>query len=71
MSWIMWTGAGIMVLGFIGIMISIVMITRAKGAGLDDAALRARLEKILPVNLGSLFVAVIGVMTVIIGLILG
>lgn len=71
MDWLIWTGAGITTLGFIGVLISIVMIGRARASGLDDAALKARLQTILPFNLGALFVAVIGLMTVVIGIMLG
>lgn len=71
MTWLIWTGAGITALGFVGIVISIIMIARARSAGLDDAALKLRLQTIVPINLGALFVAVIGLMTVVIGIMLG
>lgn len=64
-------GAGLSVLGLIGIVYSIVMVVRAKRANLSDAELRARMGKVLPVNLGALFVSVIGLMTVALGLMLG
>ena len=40
-------------------------------AGLSDEDLRARVSKILPINLGALFVSMIGLMAVIIGVMLG
>uniref|UniRef100_UPI0040473DB8 hypothetical protein n=1 Tax=Yoonia sp. TaxID=2212373 RepID=UPI0040473DB8 len=64
------SGAALSVLGLIGIIYSIVAVARAKRAKLDDAALRARLAKLLPVNLGALFVSVIGLMVVIVGIVL-
>lgn len=71
MTWLIWTGAGITALGLLGIVISIILIARARSAGLEDAALKQRLQTILPINLGALFVAVIGLMTAVIGIMLG
>ncbi|MEJ6478531.1 MAG: hypothetical protein ACI86S_002381 [Paracoccaceae bacterium] len=71
MDWLIWIGAGISVIGLIGIIASIVMVTKAKRAGLDDDVLRTRVQSILPLNLGALFLSVIGLMCVIVGIILG
>jgi hypothetical protein len=54
----------------IGIVASIVMVARAKKAKLDDAEMRARISKILPINMGALFVSMIGLMMVIVGIVL-
>ena len=70
MEWLIWVGTAITLLGCCGLVLSVVMISRAKSAGLDDQALRARINKVIPVNLGSLFIATIGLMTVIMGLFL-
>ena len=64
-------GAAMSVIGLIGIGYSVVMVTRAKRANLSDADMRARLAKVLPVNLGALFVSVMGLMTVAVGIMLG
>jgi hypothetical protein len=64
-------GALLSLIGLIGIVYSIVMVTKAKRANLPDAELRARISKVLPVNLGALFVSVIGLMTVVVGVMLG
>nr|WP_026352476.1 hypothetical protein [Yoonia vestfoldensis] len=64
-------GALLSVIGLIGIGYSIVMVTKAKRAKLPDAELRARISKVLPINLGALFVSVIGLMTVVVGVMLG
>ena len=64
-------GALLSLIGLIGIVYSIVMVTKAKRANLHDAELRARISKVLPVNLGALFVSVIGLMTVVVGVMLG
>lgn len=71
MEIIVWIGAALSVAGLCGIIYSIVAVTRAKRANLPDDALRARMTKILPVNLAALFVSVIGLMAVVIGVVLG
>lgn len=63
-------GATLSVIGLMGIIYSIVVVTKAKRANLDDAVLRERLGKILPINLGALLVSVIGLMCVIVGIVL-
>ena len=70
MEFIIWIGAALSVIGLLGIGYSIVAVTKAKRAGLPDEELRARIAKILPINLGALFVSMIGLMAVIIGVIL-
>ncbi|WP_458790125.1 hypothetical protein [Yoonia sp. MH D7] len=64
------TGAALSLLGLIGIIYCIVTIAKAKRAKLDDEALRARLAKLVPINLGALLVSMIGLMTVIAGIVL-
>ena len=71
MEIIVWIGAALSVLGICGIIYSIVAVTRAKRAKLPDEELRARIAKILPINLGALFVSMIGLMAVIVGVMLG
>ena len=71
MEILVWIGAALTVLGLGGVIWSIVAVMRARKAGLDDAALRARVSTILPINLGALFVSMIGLMAVIIGVMLG
>ncbi|NCO87065.1 MAG: hypothetical protein GW886_10605 [Rhodobacterales bacterium] len=71
MDILIWIGAAITLAGFVGIVASIVMVTRARRAGLDDATLRARLQRVLPLNLGALFLSVIGLFVVVAGIMLG
>ena len=70
MEILVWVGAVVTLIGFGGILWSILAVVRAKRAGLDDAGLRARLNRILPLNLGALFVSVIGLMLVVTGIFL-
>lgn len=71
MELLVWAGAGVTLIGFAGIVWSIWAVFRAKKAGLDDAGLRDRLNRILPLNLGALFLSVIGLMLVVVGIMLG
>ena len=71
MGILVWIGAAVSALGLAGIVYSIVAVARARKAGLADEALRARVARVLPVNLGSLFLSVIGLMMVIVGVALG
>ncbi|MEN8895509.1 MAG: hypothetical protein ABF248_05395 [Yoonia sp.] len=70
MKMLIWIGAALTILGMIGIIVSIIMVTRAKRAKLEDAEMRARIGKILPLNMGALFVSMIGLMMVIVGIVL-
>lgn len=71
METLVWVGAGISVLGLFGILASVVLIMRAKRQATSDDDLRLRLNKLLPVNLGALFLSVIGLMVVVVGIMLG
>lgn len=71
MEYVVWGGAALSMLGLVGIIYSIVAVSRAKKAGLSDDELRTRIGYILPLNLGALFVSMIGLMAVIIGIMLG
>ncbi|TCL09043.1 hypothetical protein BXY66_1085 [Shimia isoporae] len=68
MSWIIWVGAAISLLGLIGLILSIVKVSKARKAGLSDEELRVAVHKVIPLNLGSLFLSVLGLMTVIVGI---
>lgn len=71
MDVLIWSGAAISGLGVIGLFWSILKVNAARKAGLDDEELRAAVQKALPLNLGSLFLSVIGLMMVIVGIFLG
>ncbi|MFP1643341.1 hypothetical protein [Pontitalea aquivivens] len=70
MDGLIWTGAAVSVAGLAGIVWCILAVTRARRAGLDDAALRARLQRVVAINLAALFVSVVGLMMVVIGVVL-
>lgn len=63
-------GAIMTMLGLVGLLYCIIAVARAKRAGLDDAALRERLQKAVAINLGALAVSALGLMIVIVGVFL-
>jgi hypothetical protein len=71
MELLVWIGAAVTLAGLAGLVWCIVLVTRARSAGLDDAALKARLQKVVALNLGALLLSALGLMLVILGIILG
>ncbi|WP_407495559.1 hypothetical protein [Pseudooceanicola sp. MF1-13] len=71
MDILIWTGAAISVLGLLGLGYCILRVLKAKRAGYDDETLRAEVAKVVPLNLGALFMSVIGLMLVILGIFFG
>ena len=67
MELLIWAGAAVSLVGMVGILYCALQVAKAKKAGLDDAALRARLRGVVAMNLGALFVSVIGLMLVVLG----
>lgn len=71
MAWLIWTGATVSGLGLCGLMWTIVVVARARRKGLDDTAMRAVVQRMIPVNMGALMLSVMGLMAVIVGISLG
>ncbi|MFK7745101.1 MAG: hypothetical protein AB8B47_08600 [Roseobacter sp.] len=67
---LIWGGAALSLAGLVGLIWCIIFVARARRANLSEDELRGRLRKALPLNLGSLFLSVIGLMLVIIGIFL-
>lgn len=65
---IIWTGAALSMLGLVGLIWCILTVSRAKRKNLSDEDMRNVLQKALPLNLGALFLSVIGLMMVIVGI---
>ena len=70
MDWVIWLGAMVTLAGLAGLIWCIVTVTCARRAGLSEAALKARLQKVVALNLGALFLSVIGLMMVVVGILL-
>lgn len=68
MEWLVWAGALISVVGLLGLILSIIKVSKARRLGLSDEELRAAVQKVVPLNMGALFLSVIGLMTVIVGI---
>ena len=66
-----WAGAVISIVGLAGIVWCILRVAKARRAKLEDAAMRAVLQSVIPMNMGALFLSVIGLMLVAVGVILG
>ena len=70
MEYLVWGGAALSLVGLTGLLWCIVKVAKAKRAGLSDTQLRDVVKKVVPVNLGALFLSVIGLMLVILGVFL-
>lgn len=70
MEWLIIIGALVSFVGLIGLVLSAVKVMKAKKAGLDDADLRARIQKAMVLNMGALALSVLGLMCVILGVVL-
>ena len=70
MTYLIWAGAALSVIGLCGVIYAVVTVLRARSRGLDDAALRAEVGRMLPVNLAAFLLAVLGLMMVVVGVLL-
>ncbi|MCA3543961.1 MAG: hypothetical protein IOC73_09430 [Rhodobacter sp.] len=70
MDWLIWLGAAVSLGGVGGLLRCIQLALRARHAGLDSAAMRARLQRIVTLNLAALGVSALGLMLVLTGIIL-
>ena len=68
---LVWIGAAMSVAGLCGLVWCILRVMRARKQQLDDEALRAVVQSVLPYNLGALLFSMLGLMLVIVGVILG
>lgn len=68
---ITWGGAALSLAGLVGLVWCILRVMKARSAGLSDDELRAAVQAVLPWNLASLFLSVIGLMLVILGISFG
>jgi hypothetical protein len=70
MELLVWIGAGLTLLGLLGLVWCIVLAVRARRSGLPDDQVRARLQRVVALNLGALAVSALGLMAVIVGIFL-
>lgn len=70
MQYLIWIGAAVTLLGLAGLIWCILKVQKARAKGLDDAALKAELQKVVALNLGALLLSAIGLMMVVVGILL-
>ena len=68
---LIWIGAVVSLVGIAGLIWCVMIALRARREGLDDAAMKERLQKVVAINMGALFLSAIGLMMVVIGILLG
>lgn len=68
---LIWSGAAISFVGLMGLVYCIVSGFKLRKRQLDEDAMRAALQKLIPVNFGSLLLSVLGLCCVIVGISLG
>lgn len=71
MQALIWVGAALTVTGLAGLGYCILRATRAKRSGLDDAAMRAELQRVVAINLAAVGVSALGLAAVVAGILLG
>lgn len=70
MTWLVIVGTALAVIGLLALGYCIFAAIAAKRAGLPDPELRARLQRIVGLNMGALLVSVLGLMSVVMGVFL-
>ena len=70
MEALIWIGAGLTLVGLAGLVWCIVVVLRARKAGLSDEELKSRLQSVVALNMGALAVSGIGLMCVVVGILL-
>ncbi len=68
---VIWAGAVLTLAGLTGILWCIWAVWRARRQGLDEAAFRARMQRVVAVNMAALAASVLGLMAVLLGIMLG
>ena len=70
MELLIWIGTVLSILGLVGLFCCIKAVLQAKKSAVSDEALRSSLQKVVPLNMASLFLSAIGLMLVILGIML-
>lgn len=70
MEYLVIAGTIISLIGLVGLIVCIVKATKAKREGGTQEEMQAKLEPLIPLNLGSLFLSIIGLICVVIGVML-
>ncbi len=70
MDILIWAGAVVSLIGLVGIFYCIMLALKAKRAKLPDEDMRARLQRIVLLNMAALFLSMVGLMMVVAGILL-
>ncbi len=70
MQALIWIGAAISAAGLAGILWCIVTVAGYRRKGLSDEAMRVAMRRAVMVNMAALFTSVIGLMSVVVGIML-
>lgn len=71
MANLIWIGAVVSLLGIAGLVWCVMIALKARREGLDDEAMKTRLQRVVAINMAALFLSAIGLMMVVIGILLG
>ena len=70
MVWFIYIGTAMTLAGLVGIVMFIRGALRLRKGSLSDDVMRAELQKLVPLNLGSFLLSALGLMCVVLGVIL-
>ncbi len=70
MEWIIWLGAALTVIGVLMLVYCIVIAVNTRKSALPEEEMKAKLQKVVTLNLGALAISAIGLMAVIFGIVL-
>ena len=68
MGILIWIGSLLTLTGLAGLIWCVVSVQRARKEGLEDDAMKARLQQVVTLNMGALFLSAIGLMMVVVGI---
>ena len=68
MEVLVWLGALVSLIGLMGLIWCIMIVWKARKAGLSDDELKASIQRVVPLNTGALFLSVLGLMMVVLGI---
>lgn len=71
MQALIWAGAALTLIGVGGLGYCVVLALRARRSGLEDAAMRATLQRVVVLNMAALGISALGLMLVVLGIFLG
>lgn len=71
MAALLWIGVAVTLAGLAGLVLSILKVRAARRTAADEDDLRARLQRIIPLNLGAFCLSALGLMMVVAGALLG